>query len=178
MDFTVNRECGQLTIEERKLLYGVVILEKPRIAFEVGTWEGGGSTYFISSAMHETDIGILYTVERNPEMYKTALENFFLWPDLARHVIFNCGSSLSVFPPLLKGVENVDFVFLDGENNPKATVKDFEMFEPYMGKGSVLACHDWGALKMERMHAEIYTRGFTHYYGIDSLMIFKRSIIA
>ena len=72
-DFARDSLEGQLTQKERRLLYAAIICNRPRIALEIGTWNGGGSTYFISSAMNNVGKGSLHTVEANKEQYDHAV---------------------------------------------------------------------------------------------------------
>jgi hypothetical protein len=37
-----------------------------------------------------------------------------------------------VYPKILSEVENVDFVFLDGKEDPEQTIKEYNMFLPHM----------------------------------------------
>jgi len=52
---------GQLWFEDRKLVYHTVRTYKPLYCFEIGTWNGGGSTLFIAQALFENGMGKLYT---------------------------------------------------------------------------------------------------------------------
>ena len=54
---------GQMYWRERKAIYETIISFKPNRCFEVGTYNGGGSTYFVSSALHHNNFGKLYTSE-------------------------------------------------------------------------------------------------------------------
>ena len=176
MDFAVNQNCGQMTTAERELLYNTVVGCRPAIAFEVGTWEGGGSTYFISGALVDNNYGILYTIERDLVAHQRAKDNFFLWPQHAQHSILFNGESQIIFPPILRSLGQADFVFLDGENDPESTVRDYQMFLPYMFAGSMLACHDWTAPKMERLK-QIVGSAFKQVDAVDSLVTFERRVI-
>src|SRR5262249_48256922 len=45
------RLIGQMYAAERRALYGLVRKRLPHHCIEIGTWSGGGSTFFISSAL-------------------------------------------------------------------------------------------------------------------------------
>lgn len=63
---------GQLWYQERKLLYNTVRKYKPIHCYEIGTWKGGGATYFIAQALHDNGKGILNTIEINKDFYNEA----------------------------------------------------------------------------------------------------------
>lgn len=147
---------GQLWISERKLLYETIRRYKPQTVFEVGTWYGGGSTYFISQALYENGGGVLHTIEENAEAHARAKENYARYlPHLLTHVQFHCGKSTEVYPALLREQANVDALFLDGAADPTETMAEFELFEPYLGAKSVMLMHDWDNEKMESLRPRL-----------------------
>jgi len=140
---------GQLWYADRKLLYETIHAHKPKIVFEVGTWYGGGSTYFISQALYENGSGVLHTIEVDLEIYSVAVENYRRHlAHLLPYVEFHFGDSTTVYPDLLRELEMVDAVFLDGAANPQQTRSELEMFAPYLTSGSLLLAHDWDNEKM------------------------------
>lgn len=152
MDFNRDRMEGQMLPEERKALYDIIVETKPDIVFEVGTWKGGGSTFFIASALAENKKGRLFTIECDGELFRYAKALYATsLASLRPYVFFNKGESDLVYPKILSEVENVDFVFLDGKEDPEQTVKEYNMFLPHMKAGSYLACHDWKISKMEKL---------------------------
>lgn len=152
MNFDRDHNEGHLMNEERQALYETILKEKPETCFEIGTWKGGGSTFFISSALKENNKGILYTIDCDPGMYGYA-KNLYetRLQDLKPFINFNCGRSLEIYPAILKSIAKLDFVFMDGENNADQTVKEYEMFNPYLKSESILSCHDWDIEKMENL---------------------------
>lgn len=152
MDFSVRFNQDGLDPKENKALYRAVLDKKPNVVFEVGTRRGGGSTYYIASAMAENDQGTLYTIECDSECYKqgVALYDGQL-KHLAPYVKLHLGKSHEVFPALLQTMGSVDMVFLDGEENADQTMREFDMFLPKLLPGSLLACHDWSIHKMSKL---------------------------
>jgi len=140
---------GQLWYEDRRLLYGTVRAYRPETVFEVGTWYGGGSTYFISSALKDNGRGMLHTVESDRAVYAMALQSYsHQLSHLRAHVKLYVGTSTGIYPNVLKDVGRADMVFLDGGDDPRQTASEFNMFARYMGRGSVLLMHDWDNEKM------------------------------
>lgn len=147
---------GQLWYAERKLLYETVRATRPRVAFEIGTWEGGGSTFFIASALAAGGGGVLHTVESDPERHAIATRSYRTHlPRLVDSVRFHCGSSQAVIPGVLADEGRCDFLFLDGAQDPDQALDELEMFKDYLAPGSVLVAHDWDNDKMAAVRPEI-----------------------
>jgi len=147
---------GQLWYADRKLLYSMIRAYKPKIVFEVGTWYGGGSTYFIGQALYENGFGVLFTIEADPAIYHAAKENYNSHlSHLLPYVRFHHGISTEVYPDLLREIGRVEAVFLDGAPDPRQTLSEFRMFEPYLPNGSILLAHDWDNEKMELLRLYI-----------------------
>lgn len=143
---------GQLWYAERKLLYETAATVRPAVAFEVGTWLGGGSTFFIAQALHDTSKGKLHTIEVDPNLHASAIASYKAHaPQLLDIVSFHLGNSVAVYTPLLALVEKVDLLFLDGAEDADGTISEFHLFEPFLKEGSVLVCHDWGTDKMRKL---------------------------
>jgi predicted O-methyltransferase YrrM len=147
---------GQLWYGERKLLYETVLDTKPNVAFEIGTWEGGGSTLFIAQALFESGNGVLHTVELDLERYSTARHSYETHlPHLVDTVRFHHGSSLEVMPDLLSSEGRCDLLFLDGAQDAEQTWDELEMFLEYLRPGSVVIAHDWDNDKMATVRPRI-----------------------
>jgi len=149
MDFSKGFDGDGLFPPENEALYNFILSSKPEISFEVGTRRGGGSTYFIASALFENKKGLLYTVECDPDCYNSAVNRFsgslaYLKP----YVLFNLGKSNEVYPPILEKIEKIDALFLDGEENGQQTMIEYAMFKSKLISGSYLVCHDWHIGKM------------------------------
>jgi cephalosporin hydroxylase len=145
-NFERDRFEGQMNPEERQALYNLVMEVKPETVCEVGTARGGGSTYFISSALRNLNKGVLYTCENNQEFFDYALALYNSADDLRgleQYINFNYGDSEKVFTKLLPQIKKPDIVFLDGGASSIKMVYDFTMFRPFIPTGKYLACHDW-----------------------------------
>ncbi len=140
---------GQLWYADRRILYETIVRSKPESVFEVGTWYGGGSTYFITHALWENGRGILHTIEADPNVYAAAVENYRLHlPHLLPHVRFHSGKAAEVYPKILRQVGKADAVFLDGSDDPVESLTEFEIFDPYLSERSIVMMHDWDNVKM------------------------------
>ena len=127
---------GQLNAQERKLLMDAVINApiKPQIIIEVGTWCGGGSTLHLLAALEKNDKGHLWGIEADPAIYERMMENITKKAAAAARLftpIF--GFSQNVIPKWLAELPKdamVDFVFLDGGDNPYEQITEFNLLNP------------------------------------------------
>lgn len=139
---------GQLWFKERKLIYDTIRKYKPLNCFEIGTWQGGGSTLFIAQALYENKQGKLHTIEINKVFYEEARKNYQVYLEhLTPYVEFYFGDYKEIFSKVLGTIDRIDFLFLDGPEHAQETLSQYEFFLPYMKKESVLMVHDWFADK-------------------------------
>ena len=134
---------GQMWFAERRLLLDAVRTYRPRTCVEVGTWKGGGSTYFTALALQETGQGVLHTWETDAGLFETARRTYeSRLPKLAPHVSFHFGDYRKAAT-----VPEVDCLMLDGPEDAGHTLEQLRFFEPRMPPGSVLLAHDWHTQK-------------------------------
>lgn len=149
----IKTSDGQMCKIEKDAMYDTIVLKRPDICFEIGTWLGRGSTYCIASALYANGGGYLHTVETISEnhAYAAALYRGEL-KHLGPFVSFHLGYSTEVYPRLLQHYKStgrlVDFLILDGGDVALQTVEEYEMFKPYLSPKAILACHDWNVEKM------------------------------
>lgn len=144
-DFERDRMEGQLNPEERELLYNTVLDLKPQYCVESGTFKGGGSTYFIATALANIDEwGILHTIEMKQEFlyYAQRLYQYEL-KHLADFVHFHKGNSLDVLRYLGYMLPRVDFMMLDGGASCHKILYDFALIRDRIPVGGIVAVHDW-----------------------------------
>ena len=139
---------GQLNAAERAFI-SKAILEapiKPRIALEVGTWLGGGSTLHILRALHANGTGHLWGVEASKDIYEKMIANIRAGaPEAVDRFTPLFGFSTDVLPVWLKSLPpggEIDFVFLDGGDNPREQIEEFELLADRIKLGGVLMSHD------------------------------------
>lgn len=128
--------------QERQSLYDWVLNAKPKVVFEVGTWEGGGSTWQIANAIKDAGVGgHLTTCEVNKKFYAEACKifNTDYWKP---HVTCLLKPSTEVISTL-----NPDFTFFDGPNNADLSLSDFKLLETRVNSGAMFACHDWDRIE-------------------------------
>lgn len=149
VDFYRDSYEGQMHPIERATMYCLIVGAKPECAVEIGTWKGGGSTYIISEALKQNGKGILHTVEANKEFYDHAMNLYNTdLKHLQPYVKFNYGSSLESYKNKFEDNE-IDFLLLDGAEDARQTVKEYELLIPSISNNGIICCHDWKAEKMK-----------------------------
>jgi len=140
---------GQMYRAERRALHDLLRERAPAFAFEIGTFNGGGSTYFQALALAKVGRGRLVTLEISPELHAAAVALYATrLPALRPHVEFLLGGSPALFEPFLLQAGAAEFVFLDGAEHAEQSLAQYRFFEPWFRSGSVLAMHDWNTEKM------------------------------
>jgi len=139
---------GQLNAAERSFITKTIIEApvRPKIALEIGTWLGGGSTLHILRALHQNGTGHLWGVEAKKNIYEKMLANIRAGaPEASARFTPLFGFSTQVLPEWLKSRptgEEIDFVFLDGGDSPREQVEEFELLADHIRIGGVLMAHD------------------------------------
>ena len=146
---------GQMYWRERKAIYETIINHKPNRCFEIGTYNGGGSTYFVSSALHHNNFGKLYTSESDPRLYGRAVDFYSSkLPNQKRFIEFLNSSDFNCFLPFVN--EGVDLFILDGAEHARETVDQYEFFMKYTHSGTIMIVHDWHTEKMRLLKDMIF----------------------
>jgi predicted O-methyltransferase YrrM len=152
----VPHVVGQLYRAERRALYDALVRRAPQYAFEVGTFNGAGSTFFLARAFAQLGQGKLITLEIDPGLQAPAIALYSQqMPALRPHVEFVLGGTPDLFLPWLKQAGSAEFVFLDGAEDAAQSLAQFRFFEPWFRPGSVLAMHDWHTEKMRLLKTHI-----------------------
>lgn len=139
---------GQMYVAERKLLYDTILMYKPRHCFEIGTYTGGGSTYFIAKAFEHLHAGKLITMEIDPYYYNKAKDYYKNnIPKVGARVEFILGSTPEMFDAVIQEYKSVDCIFLDGAEESGQTLSQYEYFLPHFHSGTILMVHDWNTEK-------------------------------
>ena len=139
---------GQLNATERRLITEAITgaAKKPLVAIEVGTWLGGGSTLHILRALEQNGLGHLWGIEVDRSIYERMLANISAAaPVEAKRFTPLFGFSQDVLKQWKQEQPAnmiVDFCFLDGGNNPREQIEEFELLDPLIPVGGQLMAHD------------------------------------
>jgi predicted O-methyltransferase YrrM len=144
---TVATIEGQLSAEERALITSTILNApvKPKIAVEVGTWLGGGSTLHILRALQKNGEGHLWGVEASKDIYEKMIASIRAGaPAAADRFTPLLGFSTEVLPRWLKELPaaEIDFIFLDGGDNPYEQIEEFKLLESRIKVDGFLMSHD------------------------------------
>lgn len=139
---------GQLNAAERSLLAAPLLAapERDLHVLEVGTWLGGGSTLTFLQALERNGRGQLWGIEADRSIYDRMLANLrAAVPEAVHRFTPLFGFSQKVIPSWLaeKPAEfMVDVVFLDGGNNPREQITEFNLLAPRVPVGGHVFSHD------------------------------------
>ncbi len=139
---------GQLNAAERRLITEAIVgaAKKPLVAVEVGTWLGGGSTLHILRALEQNGAGHLWGIEVDRSIYERMLASIrAAAPVEAKRFTPLFGFSQDVLKQWKReqpANTSVDFCFLDGGNNPREQIEEFELLDPLIPVGGQLMTHD------------------------------------
>ena len=139
---------GQLNADERRLITEAITgaAKKPQVAVEVGTWLGGGSTLHILRALEQNGSGHLWGIEVDRSIYERMIANIReAAPQEANRFTPLFGFSQEILKQWKReqpANTTVDFCFLDGGNNPREQIEEFELLDPLIPVGGQLLTHD------------------------------------
>jgi predicted O-methyltransferase YrrM len=119
-----------------QLLYRLAAEMKPRSIIELGTCLGV-TTVYLQKAVPGAKV---YTLEGCPETAKIATETFK--KAAVNNVALHTGNFDDTLPGVIKGLEEVDFVFVDGNHQKEATLKYFEWCLPKVNENTLLIFDD------------------------------------
>lgn len=138
---------GQLHESERRVLAQALRAEpNPQLLLEVGTAHGRGSTHVTLEALRANGSGHLWGIEASESTFK----------EMQRYLRAEFGEFTDVFTPIFgfsqSEIPNVlgklssgaalDYVFLDGGNNPQEQVDEFLLLADRIALGGVIFSHD------------------------------------
>jgi predicted O-methyltransferase YrrM len=134
---------SQLSPSEKAILRQTVLkFACPKI-LEIGTYKGGGSTLTFLEALKHQNSGRLIGIEADPDVFAEMKANIAS-VDPGYFAFFEpiIGFSQSVIPGLLTKYSRFDLVFLDGGNNPREQIEEFELLKDAIPVGGFLFSHD------------------------------------
>jgi predicted O-methyltransferase YrrM len=180
VDFAFNRCNGLIKPlqSQYEILELLVILNKvkPRFILEIGTADGGTLFLFSRIAFESACIVSIDlphgSCGNGYPRWKIPFYKSFCLPNQKMHLIRG-DSHHSISFDMVKNVlgpEMLDFLFLDGDHTYEGIKKDFEMYNPLVKKGGIIAIHDimptlkydnyrvstyWNEIKSKYEYAEI-----------------------
>jgi len=121
------------------LLFKLVRKIQPEFAVELGTCIGISAAYQ-SAAQHLNGKGRLITIEGSESIANIAQNN--LESLNLNNIEIICGKFKNVLPEIFAKTSGIDYVFIDGHHDEKATIEYFELFLPHLSSGALLIFDD------------------------------------
>jgi hypothetical protein len=137
INFFNNIFDGEMLPYERYKLYNWISEIRPTLVLEVGTGNGGGSTYFISKSIKDNNLNS--TVHTCDPVRKPDNEFFNVFD----FVKFYKTNSDVMINDLLKNNLIPDFIMFDGPEDPDVALNDIIVLENFIGDGTYFCMHDW-----------------------------------
>jgi predicted O-methyltransferase YrrM len=134
---------SQLHPREKDILSNKLLSMPNPTILEIGTYKGGGSTLTFLEALKCKGAGKLVGIEAAPEVFVEMKANIAS-VDPGYFAFFEAisGFSQRVVPDLLTRYPHFDLVFLDGGNNPREQIEEFELLKEAIPVGGFLFSHD------------------------------------
>jgi predicted O-methyltransferase YrrM len=134
---------SQLHIVEKEILSArVATIPNPTI-LEIGTYKGGGSTLTFLEALKCKKAGKLVGIEADARVFAEMKTNIHsVDPDYFAFFEAIGGFSQQVIPGLLARYPRFDLAFLDGGNNPREQIEEFELLKEAIPVGGFIFGHD------------------------------------
>jgi len=138
-----KQNTWSMDVKDGTILYHLCKKRSPDVVLEIGTFHGHSGGYMLS-ALEENNKGFLYTIEVNEEYIGIA--NVNLNKVSKRYKILSGVASISLKGRVLmkdKWAKPIDFLFVDGDHSFESVKSDLEMYEPFITKNGIIACHDY-----------------------------------
>lgn len=124
----------------RALLFALARMQRPAVAAEVGTFNGGGAEV-ITRALWENGNGFLHTTD--PFGAERCPAIFARWPgELRRLVEFHPLNSMDFFLKLHHRRVALDFVLVDGDHDYELALFDLQMAARLLRPGGIVVMND------------------------------------
>jgi hypothetical protein len=149
---------GGISLEDGRLLYGIVRALQPEYVIETGV-AAGVSNAFLSAALLENDHGQLFSIELPPsecqgQLHRDGLE--FAWPErgvgwavpteirskIGKRNELILGDVKKVLPALVQRLPRVDVFFHDDLHTPEHMKWEYDLVWPHLAPGGMLISDD------------------------------------
>lgn len=136
--YSISKLARQSAIPKKqgRILTGIVAYFQPKTILELGTSLGFGTAY-LSCEQKE---GQTITIEGSPKIAKYAKKNFETLSLNNVHQVV--GSFDSVLSDVLKSIEELDLVYIDGNHTFNATIRYFEQCLLYANNNTIFIFDD------------------------------------
>ena len=117
-------------------LYSLVKENEPNTILEMGTCCGFSSIYMAKASLNSQ----IFTIEGDESVANIAKNNI----DAAKckNIIQYIGRFQDILMDVLHEIKNIDFAFIDGHHEKKATIEYFNIIKPYLSSRAIVVFDD------------------------------------
>lgn len=136
---SVKNRYAQTSIDDvyGKILSATAVYMRSKSFLELGTSLGVSAAYIVTS--NQLIAGT--TIDSNPLASQLANDRFErIFPE--HRVKFETGLFKDVLPRIVRDMQSIDFVFIDGDHCYEATVENVQIIKPYLSENSVIVLDD------------------------------------
>jgi len=172
-DNYLNEEVGiQQNKEELEKFIDVLLNDNKGVCLEIGLGFFG-STHFLWRQIYDKVITIEKNFERIREFGRNMKKYYDEWVlDDGRSQFFvGYSNDEKIIADVYSKVEEIDFLFIDGNHSYESVLCDFILYYPLVKKGGIIGFHDTALSKdnlgVPKLIAEIRTGKYTNGQRID-----------
>jgi len=119
-----------------ELIYKIIKYFEPKNIIELGTSLGIGTLYMALANKNS----IIHTIEGSKNVCEFAQKNIKEFD--CKNIIFYNNKFDDILPSILKQMQTVDLIFIDGNHQKEATLKYFEIIVPFCNNETILIFDD------------------------------------
>ncbi len=143
LDWIFSAPAEQM-VEERFLLYSLVLGMKPDRVLEIGTHFGGTATVFCA-ALDDVGKGTIIGIDPNPLVPAATMEH------ISHRFEVLCGFSPALVQRASERAEGkFNFVLVDGDHSYEGVKRDVDGIMPHIAPGCCILFHDSHNLEIKR----------------------------
>lgn len=152
-----------------QFLYLMIKVNKPKLILELGTCCGFSAIYMAKGYSES----IIYTIEGAKEIAEIAQKNFK--KASCKNINLIIGRFQDVLKPLVSNLKNLNFAFIDGHHDERATLNYFNIIFPKISKNGIIIIDDinWSN-GMKRAWKNITLTPNSNFYDYGKIGIIKK----
>lgn len=144
----IDTICTHLTEKEKYTLYRLS-KQKSGIFVEIGSYLGASACFIARAIAEKNDGSKLYCIdtwkndamsEGKKDTYDAFLRNTKKYHDI---IVPIRGKSEAVTADVEKKTKAIDFLFIDSDHSYEGCKRDWELYSPFLAKGSYVIFHDF-----------------------------------
>ena len=176
------KECNKILPQEAKLLYDVVVKTKAKTILELGGgFECSASGVVLAFAASETG-GHVFTVDPgHSDKWDAQIARY----GVSEYITKIVGKSPWCHShELLKAIDDIDILFIDGDHDPIAVVTDYQYWSKFVKPEGFIIFHDYNesetgkgvkrAIRFIRDNVNLVEVARVNVEAIKGMIVFRR----